>query len=214
MSGQIKIKLTLFLPYDYDKEEEMINHMSRNGWQLTKGGLFHHTYHKDDQIYRYKLDYNSRTKYNSEEQQRYLSIFSEQGWEELSTTINGWHYFRKKYDPQLPEEDYELYTDDTSLLEMLGRCGRLLRGVQIMFFSFLIMNAALFIAAKDRAAFVNIIIEILGICFIQLSICNMKKKRVCTNCTSTLSGYAGYLLFGIFLIINILFLCAMFFGNY
>ena len=53
-----------------------------------------------------------------EETGRYLETFQEQGWEYVNSTFNHWHYFRKAWDPALPEEAYEIFTDRESLQEM------------------------------------------------------------------------------------------------
>ena len=45
--------------------------------------------------------------------------------EYLNSTFNGWHYFRKAYDPSLPEEEYQIYTDTASGKEMADRWRRI-----------------------------------------------------------------------------------------
>ena len=52
---------------------------------------------------------------------RYIETFREQGWEYVNSTFNGWHYFRKLYDPALPEEAYEIFSDRESLHELNSR---------------------------------------------------------------------------------------------
>lgn len=63
---------------------------------------------------------------------RYIETFREQGWEYISSTYNGWHYFRKIYDPSLPEEAYEIFTDRSSLKEMNCRWAKLAAAVLIL----------------------------------------------------------------------------------
>ena len=52
---------------------------------------------------------------------RYDETFRDAGWERVNSTANGWHIFRKAYDKSLPDEEYEIYTDEQSRVEMLKR---------------------------------------------------------------------------------------------
>jgi hypothetical protein len=170
MSANTKIKPTMFLAYDYDKEEAYINRMADHGWQLKKGGLFHHTYFQSDKCYRYKLDYNNKVHFNMDDYDRYLSIFAEQGWEHVNSTFNGWHYFRKKYDPAIPEEDYELYTDDSSLKQMLGRWNRFARILQIIYLLLLPIYVGLYVQSKSTAILGDCILFVFGALLMEVGI--------------------------------------------
>lgn len=114
-----------FRPYsawNYQQEVEELNKQSELGWQLVRGGCFSLKYRWAPELrYRYQLDYRR----NVQDMGRYIETFREQGWEYVSSTFNGWHYFRKLYDPVLPEEQYEIFTDCSSLREMHGRWIRL-----------------------------------------------------------------------------------------
>ena len=108
----------LYPAWGYQNEIFDLNKMSENGWQLTKGGLFSNKFLKNENVrYLYQLDYNTHIDDNA----RYIETFREQGWEYINSTINGWHYFRKLYNPSLPAEEYEIYCDRTSLKEMHDR---------------------------------------------------------------------------------------------
>ena len=118
MSKEYKRSMKFYTAWSYQKEIDDLNKLSREGWQLVKGGCFQSKFKKNTDIcYRYQLDYNTKI----EEMGRYIEIFNEQGWEYVNSTGNGWHYFRKVYDPSLPEEHYEIFTDRESLQEMLNR---------------------------------------------------------------------------------------------
>lgn len=107
-----------YFAWDYDKELQELDRMSQQGWQLVKGGCFHSRFVKNEgQHYRYQLDYRP----DVEDMDRYLETFREQGWEYVNSTYNGWRYFRKVYDPSLPEEEYEIFTDRSSLAQMTRR---------------------------------------------------------------------------------------------
>lgn len=120
MSAKYKTSYKAYPAWDYQEEIEDLNRASGNGWQLVKGGCFHSKFVKNPDIrYRYQLDYRK-----VEDMGRYIETFREQGWEYISSAF-GWHYFRKIYDPVLPEEAYEIFTDRESLRQMNHRWVRL-----------------------------------------------------------------------------------------
>lgn len=136
-----KTSYKMYPAWEFDREVKDLDEASRKGWQLTKGGCFHSKYHFDDGVrYRYALDFNQEIS----DPVRYRETFAEQGWEFVNSTFNGWHYFRKAYDPALPEEEYQIYTDTASRQEMAGRWRRLaylLGGVELLLgVSNLLMN--------------------------------------------------------------------------
>ena len=127
MAGNYKTSLRAYAAWNYQKEIEDLNEESQQGWQLVKGGCFHSRFVKNPGIqYRYQLDYRK-----IEDMGRYIETFREQGWEYVNSTFNGWHYFRKLYDPALPEETYEIFTDKESLHEMNNRWARLAMAIGI-----------------------------------------------------------------------------------
>lgn len=116
--GKLKVSHKAYAAWDYEKELKELNQKSRDGWQLVKGGCFRSVFEQDNKVvYRYQLDYNT----DIENRMRYIDMFREQGWEYISSTFNGWHYFRKPYDPQVPEEEYEIYTESFGISEMEQR---------------------------------------------------------------------------------------------
>lgn len=120
--GKLKTSHKAYAAWDYKKEIEDLNQKSREGWQLIKGGCFRSVFEQDEQVVcRYQLDYNT----DIENRMRYIETFREQGWEYMNSTFNGWHYFRKPYDSDLPEEEYEIYTDSSGFSEMEQRWTRL-----------------------------------------------------------------------------------------
>ncbi len=123
----------VFAAWDYEFEAQEFNRMSEQGWQLVKGGSFSQKYEYDDSvIYRYQIDYNNDVK----DMARYDETFRDAGWQRVNSTFNGWHIFRKAYDPSLSEEEYEIYTDEESRVEMLKRW----RNVCFIFFCILPIN--------------------------------------------------------------------------
>lgn len=120
--GKLRKSHRMYTAWNYRQEIADLNRQSEEGWQLVKGGCFNSVFEEDDrQVYRYQLDYHAGV----ENRMRYLETFREQGWEYINSTFNGWHYFRKPYDPSLPEEEYEIYTDDSAVPDMVKRWQRL-----------------------------------------------------------------------------------------
>ena len=121
MAEKYRTSYKVYPAWDYQEEIEDLNAASEKGWQLIKGGCFHSRFvYRPDICYRYQLDYQK-----VEDMGRYLEIFREQGWEYVNSTFNGWHFFRKIYDPSLPEEEYEIFTDRESLTEIQKRWVRI-----------------------------------------------------------------------------------------
>ena len=121
MAAQYKRSFKAYFAWNYEKEIEDLNRASENGWQLVHGGCFSSRFVKNPDIrYRYQIDFR-----RLEDMGRYIETFREQGWEYINSTFNGWHYFRKLYDPSLPEEEYEIFTDRESVMEMNGRWARI-----------------------------------------------------------------------------------------
>ena len=129
----------LYSAWNYEREIEDLNNMSEQGWQLVKGGMFSCRFKRDESVrYRYQLDYRPKL----EDKPGYIESFREFGWQHVSSTLNGWHYFRKPYDPDLPEDEYEIFSDRSSLQEMNSRWAKL--GTFVLIFGGII--AALLIA--------------------------------------------------------------------
>lgn len=120
MSKQSKRVFRMYAAWNYQKQIDDLNSASDKGWQLVKVGVFSCKFIKNSNLrYRYQIDYNNVT-----DMGRYIETFREQGWEYVNSTFNGWHYFRKLYDPSQPEEAYEIFTDRQSLEEMNRRWAR------------------------------------------------------------------------------------------
>lgn len=128
MNRNRKTVFRMYSAWNYEKEMEDLNKASEEGWQLLHGGIFSSRFEKNENLcYRYQLDYQPHLKNMG----RYLEIYSEQGWEFVNETFNGWYYFRKLYDRDLPEEEYQIFTDRESLQEMNGRWAKIASGILI-----------------------------------------------------------------------------------
>ena len=128
MNGKYKTVTRVFFAWNYLAEIESLNKASEEGWQLVKGGCFNSRFAEDHSIqYRYQMDFQK-----VDDMARYIEMFREQGWEYINSTFNNWHYFRKIYDPSLPEEAYEIFTDRESINEMTGRFSHLATAFSII----------------------------------------------------------------------------------
>ena len=109
--GEYKRKFGVYAAWNYELKLEEFNAMSEQGWQLLDVGLFSRRYKKNTEVqYRYQMDFHP----GIEDKGRYLETYREQGWEYVSTSFNGWYYFRKLYDQSLLQEEYEIFTDTPS----------------------------------------------------------------------------------------------------
>lgn len=128
MGKQYKRSFKVYSAWNYQREIEDLNRASEQGWQLVKGGCFHSVFEKNPNVqYRYQLDYR-----RIDNMGRYIETFREQGWEYVNSVFNGWHYFRKLYDPTQPEQAYEIFTDRESMAEMNNRWANLALGIGIV----------------------------------------------------------------------------------
>lgn len=154
----IKVERAVYAAWDYELELDHLNEMSDKGWQLIHGGCFHTKYERDDSVvYRYQLDHNMKI----ENRMRYIDTFREQGWEYINSTFNGWHYFRKPYDPAKPKEEYEIYSDRPSKQEMAGRLSRLLAVLAVVVGLLFAGSVASFIL-EPSMAMIGIMVEMLA----------------------------------------------------
>ena len=134
MAKDRKTVWRVYSAWNYEKEVEDLNKASEQGWQLVKGRSFCSTFEKNSGVrWRYQLDYG-----RIDNMGRYIDTFREQGWEYINSTFNNWHYFRKAYDPALPETAYEIFTDRESLKEMNNRWAKLALFVALILTGFVV----------------------------------------------------------------------------
>lgn len=170
-------KSTCYPLWESQNEVRDLNIASKNGLQLVKGKAFSWILEEDKSVrYTYQIDFYPKAKEDS----RYKETFAEMGWEYISSTFNGWHYFRKPYEEgdQLETgevvESKRIYTDKESYNEMEKRWQNLGRLLCIVCFLFGINYAAL---SSKETAFLGFSFSFLffGL-FIFTSIQNYKKK--------------------------------------
>ena len=177
MNKERKTSYAAYAAWNYEKEEDRINEESKKGWQLVKGGCFHSVYEKNNsKRYIYKIDYNTITMRDGEEKDRYIQMFEELGWDYINSTFNGWNYFKKAYDENLDESEYEIYTDNTSYNEMLARwckIGKVALVVEVIGAIYYILSA---IYLKNLTIGIMSIVFILLAIWIKGGLTSMKNK--------------------------------------
>ena len=138
-----KKQFKYFTIFEYEKEEEYLREMHKDGWKFIKVtglGVYHFEKCTPEDVV-YQLDYNQEGIKNKDE---YLQMFSDCGWEHLQEYA-GYSYFRKPASEM--QDDEGIFCDEESKLRMMER---VLRGrmtpLVIIFFCFLLpqlcMNTA------------------------------------------------------------------------
>jgi hypothetical protein len=108
-------KFKWFWAWDDEREEAWLTDMAQQGWHLTNPGVFgFYTFEQGppkNMIYR--MDFKTADK----DQDDYLQLFADAGWEHLGA-MGGWQYFRKEArDGEAPE----IYTDAASKIKKYQR---------------------------------------------------------------------------------------------
>lgn len=122
-----------------------------------------------------KVSFRGYMAWNYDREEQDLDRMSEQGWEFVGNTFNGWIYLKKQYIPGTPEEEYEIYTDSESLAELLKRWKKLAYLLSALTSSLLGLYVALGINAGYLSP-VLIIIYVGMLCWIQWGIRQLKRK--------------------------------------
>ena len=109
-----------FSVMDWQKEEEYLREMHKQGWKLVKvtgiGMYYFEQCQPEDMVY--QLDYNQEGIAHKEE---YVQVFQDCGWEYLFD-FNGYSYFRKPVS-QMQEEE-QIFCDEQSRMDMIQRVFR------------------------------------------------------------------------------------------
>jgi hypothetical protein len=149
-----KVKYRFYV--DYEKEEQWINEMSKNGWNLERFMVFRYTFAKGEPgayIYRNEL----LAGFTIKDKNNYLDFLKESGIEVVNK-FGGWAYFRKK----AAEGPFEIYTDTTSKISYYNR---ILNLFTLLFLCNLIMGIFNLIVSKSAPykGVVNLSTGIVGV---------------------------------------------------
>lgn len=173
--GRYKTILNCYVAWDHEKEADDLNNYSIKGLHLIQGGLIRYKFEQDDSIvYRYQIDFNP----NIDNKPEYINVFKEQGWQYINSTFNGWHYFRKKYDNFLSQNEYEIYTDRPSKIEMTKRWSKFVIPILIFIGIAFVYNLVKLILTPELSR-----IGLVLYCFVltMLLITGLKRMRKVAN---------------------------------
>jgi hypothetical protein len=115
---KIKTCVRIFLPWQYEKEENWLSEMAANGWLLEDYCFIVYRFSSGvPRRFIYRIDFKSTPKNDLEE---YINLFTSSGWEHITTAAN-WQYFR------IPERDFttDIYSDAASKIEKFRRMANL-----------------------------------------------------------------------------------------
>lgn len=114
-----KTQLKFFTLPDWEKEENYLSSMHKNGWMFTyvKFSIYHFEKCEPEDVV-YQLDFNPEGSENKEE---YVRMFSDCGWDYLQD-FAGYSYFRKPRAEMNGDE--KIFCDDESRLDMMKRVFR------------------------------------------------------------------------------------------
>lgn len=193
MSRDRIVRPTLYLAWNYDSEEDALNRMSEKGWRLKKAHAFHKEYVKDSIKYIYRIDYNPVSRMLGGEKERYISTFEEMGWEYVSSVL-GWNYFAKPVIDGVDEDEYQIYTDNTTLMDALSRWIRMARCLEIICIFITLMNVFAFFSGSDENLYMAAL-SLLEVILFEFGIVSMKRKGVNKGKTSRAGYVTGYILY-------------------
>ena len=130
-----KKEFKLFTIFEYEKEQDYLRKMNKQGWRLVKVkglGMYHFEKCEPQDVV-YQLDYNEEGLANKDE---YLKMFEDCGWEYIQDYA-GYSYFRKAVSDDGVAD--EIFCDDESRLQMMQRVvqGRMMP-LLILFFAVLL----------------------------------------------------------------------------
>ena len=112
----LKTATKWFWVWEHEKEEEWLNAMSQQGWQLKSVGFARYTFESGSPgKYSYRLEFLEHFPHSAKGQD-YLGFLSETGIEHVAS-YSRWVYLRKEG----AAEAFELFSDDESLLKHISR---------------------------------------------------------------------------------------------
>ena len=127
----IKKQFKWYTIFEYEKEQDYLREMHKNGWKFVKVKGFGMYYFEKctPQDVVYQLDYNKDGLAHKDE---YVKMFNDCGWEYVQDYA-GYSYFRKAVSENGEAE--EIFSDNDSKLQMMERVmkGRLLPLLVIFF---------------------------------------------------------------------------------
>lgn len=136
--------------WNYEKDEQWLTALSAQGLHLVKPGIARHRFERDPaKRYVYRMDYHPIKE--RDQLDSYLALFEDAGWEHAGSKI-GWHYFRRPY---VEGASPEIYTDRTSIRQLLQRIQFTLLILALINVPLLIINTMNLFKWGDRSQVVS-----------------------------------------------------------
>ena len=114
---ETKILRRFFGLADFLDEQKFLEEQHRQGWKFKSYSyMTKYVFEKcEPEEYIYRLDYNE----NNQDEEAYIQIFSDCGWEYIMK-FQTWYYFRKKKST-LNIQDNEIFSDNDSKIDMIKK---------------------------------------------------------------------------------------------
>lgn len=132
-----KTFIRYFTIADFEEEEIWLREMNKKGWKLVSMTLpcFYHFESCEAEDVIYRLDYLDR-----EAPEDYMQMLSDFGWEYIDTCA-GWLYFRRSAATAASKEEGELFSDDESRVDLVGKIVRTrMLPIALLFFCSVLPN--------------------------------------------------------------------------
>lgn len=137
-----KIVHRTFFAWEHEKEEDWLNSMAAQGWNLVDTTPFRYVFEQSAPgQYQYRLELLARG--SAQATERYLRFLEETGVEHIATYFNGWAYFRKK----TADGPFALFSDIDSLLRHFARIRSLLLGATVAVLAALVVQIVCLLSA-------------------------------------------------------------------
>jgi Protein of unknown function (DUF2812). len=138
LGDKLEKRHRLTMSWSYEKEEQWINELSRQGLHFKKARMISSFFTRDESVrYTYRLDYQTGQTNGGAKFQEYLDLYQDAGWEYVSSYGSTWHYFRKEWQPG---EEPRLYTDRESLMMLYKRLQRVMGVMLFLNLFIMILN--------------------------------------------------------------------------
>ncbi|NLD87111.1 MAG: DUF2812 domain-containing protein [Clostridiales bacterium] len=159
-----KTMIRFFTIADYEEEERWLREQHKKGLKLVKIIIpcfyIFERCAPEDVVYR--LDYQ-----NDKEGGDYFQIFKDYGWEYF-TRCNGWLYFRKAASEAESEVDSEIFSDNSSRIDMINHVFKTrMIPLIVIFLCILLPNFYDSIAEYERTS--KTVTIVLGVLFVLYS---------------------------------------------
>ena len=171
-----KTIIRFFTIADYEEEEIWLRQQHKSGWKLVKTVLpcffIFESCTPEDVVYR--LDYKNNTENND-----YFQLFQDYGWEYFNRCA-GWLYFRKPVSETDTEQDIEIFSDDSSRIDMVNHIVKTrILPLLVIFFSCLIPNL---IRSIDTSLPFTIVFTVMFFLYLYLFLhCGFKLRKLRKN---------------------------------